>query len=747
MYRTIISIIICCSFYNLNARTWKVGSSRFYTSPSQVSSLVSNYDTIEIDAEIYPLDVCFWTAHHLLIRGINGKAHLKSGGRSAGQKAIWVVQGDSTIIENIEFSECRVPDKNGAGIRLEGRHLVVRNCYFHHNEDGILAGDKTGSNIIIEFCEFAYNGYGDGLSHNIYINHVQSLVFRYNYSHDANVGHLFKSRAKENYILYNRLSGENGTGSYEIDLPNGGNSSIMGNIIQQGPNSQNSGIIAYGLEGLNNSKPHSLKISHNTIMNSRSNGIFINTPSITDTLILLNNVFIGNGTVINGGAISHIEYGTSKHSSVNYFNFKNPSKFDFTPLENSPCFNKGFFTEFLFPELTPKLQYKHPAQVEDRNTELINDIGAIEAHFLNPFVNPVKAEYKKDFIIVNYVDWSVNGIIDAYCGTKTYDGHEGTDFVLDGFISMKEGIDVVSVDKGIVTSIKDGLYDMETQINISKGLGNYICIKHEGNYYSYYAHLKKNSIRVEPGDTVRQNQIIAQVGSSGNSTDPHLHFELYWDSIQLIDPFKGSCGNLNSFWKDQLEYDTSHVVWRSGLLSGLTTLDSLRFNNFQKTEFNFDKDYYATYWHLALGLRKGDRYTFQWFNDAGQKVWQVEDISTSDLWYYYLWSNVDIKNLGVCDNCEVRYLVNNVEKNRIRFKVKKITDIEDHDDIPSYRSINNEIHFLNNVKILGCTNSLGQRINITCTDNRLDFSQYPSQIYLINVKEDNSHYLIKFIKL
>ncbi|MBK8642006.1 MAG: hypothetical protein IPN15_07315 [Saprospiraceae bacterium] len=47
--------------------------------------------------------------------------------------------GRSTIVENIEFSECGVPDKNGAGIRLEATHLVVRSCYFHDNEDGILA--------------------------------------------------------------------------------------------------------------------------------------------------------------------------------------------------------------------------------------------------------------------------------------------------------------------------------------------------------------------------------------------------------------------------------------------------------------------------------------------------------------------------------------------------------------------------------------------------------------------------------
>lgn len=204
----LIPILTFLALVQLKSRTWNVGPTRTYLLPSQVSSLVSNGDTVAIDAGVYMQDVCFWKAHHLLIVGKGGRAHLKSGGRAAGSKAIWVIQGDSVVVENIEFSECKVPDRNGAGIRLEGTHLVVRNCYFHDNEDGILAGDNAGSDVLIEYSEFSKNGFGDGLSHNLYINHVRSLTFRYNYSHDAVVGHLLKSRAHNNYILFNRLSEE-----------------------------------------------------------------------------------------------------------------------------------------------------------------------------------------------------------------------------------------------------------------------------------------------------------------------------------------------------------------------------------------------------------------------------------------------------------------------------------------------------------------------------------------------------------
>ena len=88
---------------------------------------------------------------------------------------------------------------------------------------------------MIDSSEFAHNGHGDGYSHNMYIGAVRTFTLRYSYSHDANVGHLVKSRAATNYILYNRLTEQTGTGSYELDLPNGGLSYVIGNVGPAGP--------------------------------------------------------------------------------------------------------------------------------------------------------------------------------------------------------------------------------------------------------------------------------------------------------------------------------------------------------------------------------------------------------------------------------------------------------------------------------------------------------------------------------
>ena len=57
-------------------------------------------------------------------------------------------------------------------------------------------------------------------------------------------------------------------------------------------------------------------------------------------------------------------------------------------------------------------------------------------------------------------------------------------------------------------------------------IGNYVVIRHEGGEHSQYAHLKQGSVRVRAGDAVKRGQVIGQLGQSGNSTEPHLHFQL-----------------------------------------------------------------------------------------------------------------------------------------------------------------------------------------------------------------------------
>ncbi len=56
--------------------------------------------------------------------------------------------------------------------------------------------------------------------------------------------------------------------------------------------------------------------------------------------------------------------------------------------------------------------------------------------------------------------------------------------------------------------------------------GNYVVIRHAGGEFSHYGHLKQGSVRVKAGDAITRGQAIAQLGHTGNSTEPHLHFQL-----------------------------------------------------------------------------------------------------------------------------------------------------------------------------------------------------------------------------
>ncbi|MEW6677499.1 MAG: right-handed parallel beta-helix repeat-containing protein [Pseudomonadota bacterium] len=253
----------------LQADTLRVCPTCALQTPSQAAPIAKDGDTVEIEAGEYFGDAAVWRAHNLLLRGVNGKAHLYSRGVMARNKAIWLIQGNNTVVENIGFHDARVRDRNGAGIRLEGTNLVVRNCLFRHNENGLLTGVNPDSEVFIENSEFDENGHGDGKSHNAYIGKIKMLTVTDSYLHQALIGHQLKSRALENRISGNRFEdGPNGRSSYLIDLPNGGVATIEGNTLLQGPMAENSTMVSFGAEKAAH-PTHRLVVRNNLFKNER----------------------------------------------------------------------------------------------------------------------------------------------------------------------------------------------------------------------------------------------------------------------------------------------------------------------------------------------------------------------------------------------------------------------------------------------------------------------------------------------
>ena len=278
-------------------RVLHVGPEDEFPTIAAAAKAARDDDIVEIMAGDYHGDVALWGQKKLTIRTLGGNARLFADGTSAEGKAIWVIRNGDFDIENIDFIGAHVDDHNGAGIRFEDGNLHIKNCLFYGNDTGLLTTGSAGD-LNIEDSEFAFNGFGDGQSHDLYVGRIRSLRITGSYFHHANVGHLLKSRAKKNFIYYNRLTDESGgRASYEVDLPDGGLAYVVGNIIEQNTQAQNSTIIAYGEEGLAG-PDNKLFLASNTIVNDMPyGGTFLLAAPGTQRVVSINNLLVGKGTI------------------------------------------------------------------------------------------------------------------------------------------------------------------------------------------------------------------------------------------------------------------------------------------------------------------------------------------------------------------------------------------------------------------------------------------------------------------
>lgn len=162
--------------------------------------------------------------------------------------------------------------------------------------------------------------------------------------------------------------------------------------------------------------------------------------------------------------------------------------------------------------------------------------------------------------IGNYIDKDpTSQIRDYMCNQRTYNTHRGTDIGIVPYGWEKvdnNAVEIISAADGVIIEKHDGYDDKNCQ-SCSNCEWNAVYVRNTDGTVCWYGHMKNGSLTGKPvGSSVAQGEYLGVVGSSGNSTGPHLHFEVWSDEnhTSLIDPWDGTCNVLGSktYWKSQL---------------------------------------------------------------------------------------------------------------------------------------------------------------------------------------------------
>jgi hypothetical protein len=245
--------------------TLKVGPSETYKTPSAAAAVAENGDHIEIEPGQY-FDCTVWNADNLVIEGTGPGVVITD--KTCVGKGLFVIEGDNTTVRNLTLTRSRVPDMNGAGIRLDQGNLTVDRVKFINNQSGIFGG-VPGTTVTVRDSDFDSNGTCAGAcAHAIYVGNVDLLRVENSHFSNTRQAHSIKSRALRTEVTGCTIGdGPEGTSSYLIEAPNGGALIVRNNTLEKGPKSENhKAAIAIGGEGVSHPTPE-ITVTDNNFRN------------------------------------------------------------------------------------------------------------------------------------------------------------------------------------------------------------------------------------------------------------------------------------------------------------------------------------------------------------------------------------------------------------------------------------------------------------------------------------------------
>ncbi|WP_085904781.1 M23 family metallopeptidase [Kiloniella majae] len=248
------------------------------------------------------------------------------------------------------------------------------------------------------------------------------------------------------------------------------------------------------------------------------------------------------------------------------------------------------------------------------------------------FISPVNCSVPSECTIQNYVDARPGtGHRDYTCGTLSYERHKGTDFRVLSYDLYLKGVPVLAAADGIVlrkrNNADEGDYILKGNEAVKqREIGNGVIIEHTNGWETTYAHLKKGSVTVSPGDRVNAGDVIGIIGLSGKTEFPHLHFQVTHNQ-ELRDPFTGKkpsgCGEItkDALWDKSLQKDFGYKgtgIIDTGFAAEIPKHKLLAFRSEQK-RISVQRDpKILLYWAELWGVKIADRLTISYENPLGE---------------------------------------------------------------------------------------------------------------------------------
>lgn len=231
------------------AATLQVGPDAALKTPSAAAKVAEDGDTVEIAPGTY-FDCAIWQANDLTIEGTGPGVVLTD--LPCEGKASFITRGNGITLRNLTFTRIRAPDRNGAGIRAEGRNLTVEHSRFVNDQVGILAGDAMPSTIVVRDCEFADNGLpdADNATADLLVGRVILLRVEGSRLHDSKGGAAITTDAVRSELVGNRIDAGGAEGRpYVVGAPGGGSLVMHDNTITLGAGASGTGASGTGASG------------------------------------------------------------------------------------------------------------------------------------------------------------------------------------------------------------------------------------------------------------------------------------------------------------------------------------------------------------------------------------------------------------------------------------------------------------------------------------------------------------------